>query len=164
MQEHALGVAADGGKLLERLAALGQPRRRHRGAGDHAAHAQVGVAAQALRARPAEAGQAGDHVITRPHGRDLGPDRLHDTGALVAEDERAVQRVERLALDHVQVAVADAAGGGAYQHLAPPRIVDLDRLDRERLVQLPEDRRLHVHVAVSFGRAGPRGGPNGQQP
>ena len=51
---------------------------------------------------------------------------------------------------HVQVAVADAGRDGAHEDLAPARLVDLDRLDRQRLVHLAKYRGLELHVALSF--------------
>ncbi len=38
-----------------------------------------------------------------------------------------------LALDHVEVGVADAAGGDAHEHLAAARARDRDLLDLQRL-------------------------------
>ena len=50
-----------------------------------------------------------------------------------------------IAVDHVQVAVADPGRRRADQHLAPPRLVDLHRLDRQRLVHLAKDGGLDLH-------------------
>ena len=115
------------------------------GARDDAAGADVRMAAQALRAGAAEAGQAGDHVIAHPQRGDIGAHRLDDAGALVAEHERAIEREAAVAVDHVQVAVADAGGDGAHQHLAAPRLVDLHLLDGQRFVHLAEDGSGHFH-------------------
>ena len=101
--------------------------------------------AQALRAGAAEAGQAGDHVIAHPQRGDIGAHRLDDAGALVAEHERAIHREAAVAVDHVQVAVTDAGGDGAHQHLAAPRLVDLHLLDGQRFVHLAEDGSGHFH-------------------
>ena len=51
-------------------------------------------------------------------------------------------------VDDMQIAVADAGGRGAHQHLAAPRLVDLDRLDRQRLMHLAENRGLDLHVVL----------------
>src|SRR5918994_3920738 len=83
-------------------------------------------------------------MITGLDGGDVGADRLHDTGTLVAQHDGPIERPAPLAVDDVQIAVADARGRGAHEHLAPPGLVDLHRLDRERLVDLPEDRGLHA--------------------
>ena len=84
-----------------------------------------------------------------------GADRLDDAGRLVAEDGGRRERVE--AVDEVQVAVADAAGDGAHEHLAPDGLVDVDVLDRERLVGAVEHGGFHVVLLcwmVGAGRAG----------
>ena len=70
---------------------------------------------------------------------DVVADRLDDAGAFVAQHERPVEREAAEAVDHVQIAVADAGGDGAHQHLAAARLVDVDRLDGQRLVHLAED-------------------------
>jgi hypothetical protein len=81
---------------------------------------------------PAEDGQAGDDVIARLELAHLQPHRLDDAGGLVAEDGGGGERVE--AVHEVQIAVADAGGHRAHQHLAADGLVDVDVLDRERLV------------------------------
>ena len=81
---------------------------------------------------------------TRTRG-DIVAHRLDDAGALVAQHERAIHREAAVAVDHVQVAVADAGGDGAHQHLAAPRLVDVDLLDGQRLVHLAEDGSGHFH-------------------
>src|SRR5204862_4653601 len=106
-----------------------------------AALAEVRAAGEAPLAVTAEDRQAADHVITRLELADVRADRLHDAGRLVAEDGRRRERVE--ALDEVQVAVADAAGRRAHQHLAPDGLGDVDVLDRELLVRTVEDGSLH---------------------
>ena len=92
MEQHALGVARDPDELPERLALLREPRRGGLGPGDDAADAEVRVPAEALLAASAEAGEAGHHVVARPQGRHVGAHRLDDAGALVPENDRAVQR------------------------------------------------------------------------
>jgi hypothetical protein len=149
VQQHALGVAADADELPEGLSLLREARRRRIAPGHDAAHAQVGMATQTLRAVPAEAGQAGHHVIARAHGRHLRSDRLHHTGALVAQDDRPIERVPRLALHDVEIAVADTRRRRPHEHLAARGLVDLDRLDRQGLVRLPEDSRLDLHPSPS---------------
>src|SRR5262245_52632285 len=116
------------------------------------------MAAEALRAGAAEPGEARHHVITRLHGRDLGTDRLDHPGSLVAEHEGTVERVAAQAIDDVQVAVADAGGHGADQHLAAPRRVDVDSFDGEWRVYLAENGGLHGHGAIRSARPrSPRG-------
>ena len=79
---------------------------------------------------------------------DLQPDRLDDAGGLVAEDGGGRERVE--AVDEVQVAVADAGGDGAHEHLAADGLVDVDVLDRERLVRTVEDGCFHDGLLWGF--------------
>ncbi len=80
---------------------------------------------------------------------DLRADRLDDAGRLVAEDRRRRERV--VAVDEVQVAVADAAGDGAHEHLAPDGLLDLDVLDRQGLVGTVEDGGFHGELLSSEG-------------
>ena len=71
-------------------------------------------------------------------------DPLDDAGALVAEHGRRVAgRVG--ARGGVEVGVADAAGDEPDQHLAGPRLGELDLLDGERLAELLEHRGAHLH-------------------
>src|SRR5712691_9102439 len=114
--------------------------------GDDTADAEVRVAGEALRAAPAEAGETGHHVIAGTQGGHLRAHRLDDAGALVAEDIWSIQREPPEPIHDVEVAVADAGRGGADEDLAAPRLVDVHRFDRQRLVHLPEDRGLHLHA------------------
>src|SRR2546427_5252191 len=141
VQQHALGVAADADELPEPLALLREPRGRRVGAGDDAADAEVWMAPETLGAVPAEAGQAGDDVVARPHGGHIGTDRLDDTGALVPQDDGAVEGEAAVAVDDVQVAVADTRRRRTDEDFTAPRLVDVDRFDRERLAASPESRR-----------------------
>ena len=122
---------------------------------DRPALAEVRAAGQAVLAVAAEDRQAGDDVVARLELVDVRADRLDDAGRLVAEDGRRRERVE--ALDEVQVAVADAAGHRAHEHLAPDGLGDVDVLDRERLVGTVEDGSLHVVLLCSMVGAGRRG-------
>ena len=110
------------------------------------------MARQALGAAPTEAGQARDHVIAGPQRGDVGADRFDDARALVAQHVRSIERKSSEAVDDVEVAVTDAGGGGADQDLAAPRLVDLHGFDRERLVHLAEDCRLHLHTVLLIER------------
>ena len=72
-------------------------------------------------------------------------DSLDHAGALVAEHERTIEREASESIDHVQVAVAHAGGDGAHQHLAAPRLVQIDLLDRQRFVHFAENRGGRLH-------------------
>src|SRR5439155_8062608 len=62
------------------------------------------------------------------HARHPLAHRLHDAGAFVPE-QHGVRVVPAVLLDHVQVAVADACGLDAHEHLARPRRIDANLLE-----------------------------------
>ena len=68
-------------------------------------------------------------------------DGFHHTRRLMAQ--HGGQRIGVQAVDEVQVAVAQAGGGGADQHLAAARLRDVDVLDGHRLVGGVEDGGFH---------------------
>src|SRR5207237_899730 len=133
-------------ELAERTALLREPRRSRLRPGHEAGDAEIGMTAQALLAASAEAREAGHHVIAGLDGRHIGADRLDDTGTLVSQDDRPVERKPALAIHHVQIAMAHARRGGANQDLAPPGLVDLDGFDRQRLLDFAKDGGLHLHA------------------
>jgi hypothetical protein len=88
--------------------------------------------------------EQGDDVVAGRHALDVLAGRLHDAGALVAEDRgRVAGRVG--AARGVEVGVAHAAGGEPNEHLAGLRAVELDVLDDERLRELLQDGRANAH-------------------
>src|SRR5215471_4429944 len=114
------------------------------------------MAGKALRAVPAKAREAGDDMIAGLDRCHVFADRLDNSGPFVAEDDRPIEREPPDAIDHVQIAVADAGCGGADEDLVPPRLVDLDRLDHERLMHLAKDGSLDLHACppgMSVGRS-----------
>ena len=76
----------------------------------------------------------------------LQADLLDDPRRLVAEDGGRGEGVE--AVDEVQVAVADAGGDDAHEHLAARGLVDVDVLDRERLIGPVEHGSFHLVLLV----------------
>jgi hypothetical protein len=104
------------------------------------------VAGETLLAGAAEDGEAADDVIARLNVGDLVADGLDDAGGLVAEDGGGGMRVG--ALYEVEVAVADAAGGGADDDLVGDRLVELDVLDREGLLGAVEEGGFHGRLLV----------------
>src|SRR5207248_641449 len=148
VQQHLLGIARDADELTERRAVLRQPRRRRLWPRDDAAGAQSGVARQALRAAAAKAGEAGNDMIARPHGRHVGADRLDDAGALMSEHDRPVEREAADAVDDMQIAVADAGRDGAHEHLAPQRLVHIDRFDRQEFMHFAENGGFDLHSSL----------------
>src|SRR6267142_2404151 len=151
VEQHVLGVARDADELADRSALLRQARRAGFGPRDEAGDAEVGMPAQALLATAAEAGETGHHVIPGAHGRHVGSDGLHHARALMAQDDRAVQRKPAEAVHDVQIAVADAGRGGANQDLAAPGLVDFDGFDRQRLLDFAKNGGLHLHAGILLG-------------
>src|SRR5437660_1733078 len=99
MQQHLLGVARNADELAQRLAPLREPGRRLVGACNDTTDAQIRMPGKALRTIAAESRQASNDVITRLDGRHIGADRLDNTGALMPEDDRPVEREPADAVD-----------------------------------------------------------------
>src|SRR5260221_106783 len=81
----------------------------------------------------------------QPNTATVCPD---DARALVPEDNRPVERKAADPVHDMQIAVAAAGRDGAHQHLAAPRPVDIDRLDRQRFLHLAKDRGLDLHRMI----------------
>src|SRR5262245_26806664 len=148
MQKHALGEAANREELFQRLAMLGQPRRLRGTAGHKPGGAQVRMAAETLLAVAAEAGEAGNNVVARPHRGHVLAHRLDNAGTLVAEHLWEVRVVAGVAVNDVQVAVANAGCHCAHQHLAPSWCVDVDRFYGQGSMDLTKDGRLDCHTTL----------------
>ena len=96
--------------------------------------------------RAVEAAAAGwepreDDVVSLGDRRHALAGLLDDPGPLVAEHDR--QRIRRGARDHVPVGVADPARREPDAHLARPGRCEVEVLDREGLVDGPEDGSSH---------------------
>jgi hypothetical protein len=141
VHEHLLGVAGDVGELVDRRAVHPQLGRLGLGVARRAVGTEVRLPGQALVALAAVDGEAGDHVVARLDVGHVRADRLDDTRGLVAEDGGRGEGV--VAVDEVQVAVADAGADGADEHLVGERLVDLHLFDRERLLRAVEDGGFH---------------------
>ena len=115
-----------------------------------AAEGRLSVRARA--ARPAGADQRHDDVVADREPFDAGTDLGDDTGCLVPEHGR--QRAAPRALEIVEVALADRAGGELHAQLAGVRCRDLDLLDHERLAERAADRGPHLTGAVAWPGAG----------
>lgn len=97
------------------------------------------------------------------HGR---PHALHDARALVAEHHR--QREDELALDDLEVGVAEPRGTHAHQHVVGAEGARLDALDRQRRTRRAQDSgveadRFHVRLPSCQPRA-ERGSLNDETP
>ena len=99
-------------------------------------------------------GEQRDHVVAALYKRDSLPHPLDDAGSLMTEDARRVTgRIG--ARGRVQVGVANAAGDEANQHLAGPRLRELDLLNNERLAERLEHGSANLHATtIKVGRAG----------
>ena len=84
-------------------------------------------------------------MIAWPHGRDIRTDPLDDAGALMPQHDRPVEREAADAINDMQIAVTDAGRDGAHQHLAAERLVDIDRLDRQRFADLAKNGGFDLH-------------------
>ena len=82
-------------------------------------------------------------MVARLHALDPRADLGHDAGRLVAEHER--QRLRQIAVDHVEVAVADPARRDADEHLPGLRRRQLDVEDLHGATRLPQHGGLHPH-------------------
>jgi formyl-CoA transferase len=73
-------------------------------------------------------------------------DGFYDAPALMAEHIRVADREASVALDQVEVAVAHAGGDGADQYFPPPRAIDIDGFDSQRLMRLAKNGGLHARM------------------
>jgi len=69
--------------------------------------------------------------------------RFDDPGWFMAQDRRHAGR--QRPMDAMEIAMAYAAGDGADEHLARARLVDLDLLDSERLIDFTKNGGFDSH-------------------
>ncbi len=106
--------------------------------------AQVGPRAEAVDALPALGREQGDRVVADRDRAHVRAERLHDARALVPEHGRGISgRIDPRS--GVHVGVADAAGDEPDQHLARPRISQVQLLDDERTAELLQHRGAYLH-------------------
>ena len=103
---------------------------------------EAGRLAEVLAAREAVAADAVRPA--EPRHAETAP-VLCPADDLVAEDEREL-RVRQLAVDHVEVGAADAAGRHAQQDLARLRLRFRNLLESQRLAGRVKHHRAHVHI------------------
>ena len=84
------------------------------------------------RHRPHATARGHDDVVAHRHRVDPVTDRVDDPGRLVTEHDG--RRHRRGAVEHVEVAVADARGEHLHAHLARPGIAHLDVVGHEQAV------------------------------
>ena len=110
------------------------------------ASAEDGLAPQAELAVAAEDGQAHNYGVPRLQVINLLAHRLHRAGGLVAQDGRLGDAVASL---HVmKVAVADAAGPGADEHLPGTRGIHLDLFHLQGYVYLAQNGSFHSRTSL----------------
>lgn len=106
------------------------------------------VAVVAARARTAGI-EGHDDVITRHDLRDALAHGLHDAGALVSQHHGLRGRQHAVTDD--EVGVADARRDDANEDLARSRIIELERLERQRGVRCAGDGCANLHATSSRG-------------
>ena len=109
--------------------------------------AQLGLAAQAMRAGPAWHAPRQHHVLTRPDRGDVVADLGDDSGALVTERARQQGRYRPVA--QRQVAVADAAGAKLHPHFVASQGPQRELLHHCGLPDLAQHHRFHRTESVS---------------
>jgi len=133
--------------VLERepASAVEQAARSHRNLDRGAQRGPPGQAELALAAsRPPHQ----DHGVAGLEPADFGAGLLDDSGALVPEHDR--QPAGQVAVQVMQVAVADADGLDAHQHLAGPRLGQPRLLQPHRLTHGVQHGRLHSALPLAF--------------
>ena len=83
---------------------------------------------------------------------DVRADRLDRSSALVPEQDRQ-RMTPAVLLDHVEIAVADAAGLDAQGDLTGPGLVDDDRLERHGARRAQDDAAIHDESSSLTERA-----------
>ena len=106
--------------------------------------AQVLVAGRAARTATTGRDEAEHDVVAGREPADALADLFDDAGALVATDDRQLER--QVTGDEVLVGVAHARRGELDQHLARSGGVEFDVLDAPRLVRFPEDCGFRLHT------------------
>ena len=112
--------------------------------------AQVLPPGRAVAAGTAVGDEAAHHVVTRFDLGDAGADLLDDAGALVAADDR--EPGNQVAVDQVQVGVAEPGGDVPDQHLAVLGGVQVEFHDFERLVRVVQYGCPGLHAFSSLHR------------
>ncbi len=142
-----LGERAEQAHLAEVLAVAVEPERAVRQAvveEQRAEVAQVGHAAGAEPAVPADRKERADHVVARLNPAHAGAGLLDGPRPLVPADDRVADR--DVAGAHVVVGVAQAGGGEPDKHLAITRRIKVQFDDLPVLAYVPEYRCLGFHA------------------
>ena len=84
----------------------------------------------------AKRGEAGDHMISRLHVRDVGANLFDDPRRFVPQHDGQAVGIE--ALDEMQIAMANARSNGPHQNFPRPGFVDRDIFDGEWLPDFVE--------------------------
>ena len=89
----------------------------------------------------AKSGEAGDHMISRLHVRDVGANLFDYPRRFVPQHDGQAVGIE--ALDEMQIAMASTRSNGLYQNFPRPGFVDRDIFDGEWLADFVEYGRSH---------------------
>ena len=128
--EHLLGEGREIRKLEERISVLGgEARLRSLGPTRELGGAEIGATVRAELADAAPGRETTDHVVARGEVTDALPHGFNDACRLVTQNTG--RRHGQTALDHVEIAVADAGRGRLQEDFSRTGIVDLDVLDLE---------------------------------
>lgn len=90
-------------------------------------------------------------MIARPHAGDADPDVFDNASALLPQDRRKAAGMA--VCQRMRIAMANAGGHQAHQHLAGTRRLQVDFFDGQRLVRTPGHRSACLHPA-SLTRVG----------
>ena len=95
----------------------------------------------------AKRGEAGDHMISRLHVRDVGANLFDYPRRFVPHYDGQAVGIE--ALDEMQIAMANTRSNGPYQNFPRPGFVDRDIFDGEWLPDFAEYGGLHRLASFS---------------
>ena len=147
VHEGVLGEGAEAAREAKLL--LGAVQHRLRSDAGRAV-AEDGPALLAHLAHTAVRAPRQDDVVAYLRRRDAVADRLHDAGALVAEDEGEAA-VAPVALEDVPIRVADAAGVQAHKDFVDTGLVEVDLFDDGLALGFVGDGCLHGETPQVWG-------------
>ena len=106
-----------------------------------AAIADRWVPGRAGLAMAAKSGEAGDHMISRLHVRDVGANLFDYPRRFVPQHDGQAVGIE--ALDEMQIAMADTRSGGPHQNFPRPGLFDRYVLNGKWLSNLVQNGGFH---------------------
>ena len=106
--------------------------------------AQDGQILLAVEALPAMRIPRAHDVVAGFHESHVRADRLHHSGALVAQHDR--KWIGERSFYHFQIGVAQAARANAYQHIGRLQLADLDGFDSQRTADFVQQSCAKFHA------------------